>query len=187
MTLSIKDTMHFGKHKGMNVGKLLLEDPGYACWLREEKRKQDPRDTAFDNDANDMIDVAIESNRALKKKYVPWKMGEKAAAMKAAGDAVATALKDVPATKMAEEILAVPLLRPDSGLAALIDKLKADTAATLSTAKPVGMADVTFVKKGFTEADLKPEVAAEIAAKLKKKPVVVVDKEAAYAGDWGAW
>ena len=94
MTLSIKDTMHFGKHKGMNVGRLLLENPEYACWLREEKRKQDSRDTAFDNEANDMIDVAIDSSRSLRKRYAKWGMGEKAAMMKSAAEAAEKAAAD---------------------------------------------------------------------------------------------
>lgn len=98
MTLSIRDTLHFGKFKGMNVGKMLLEDASWACWIREEKKKADPRDLTFDVETNDMIDVAIERSRSLKKKYVPWKLGEKAAGEAIIKDKAERAARDVPMT-----------------------------------------------------------------------------------------
>lgn len=71
MSLGINDTFPFGKFKGHKVSDVLLSDPGYCCWLREEKKNAgQPR--AFDKDANDVIDVAIRQSKSLSKKYKPW-------------------------------------------------------------------------------------------------------------------
>ena len=181
MTLSIRDTLHFGKFKGMNVGKMLLEDPSWACWIREEKKKADPRDLTFDIEVNDMIDVAIERSRSLKKKYTPWKMGEKAAGDALIKDKAERAAKDVPMTPSAK-------ITGREATFIIMDEL--DGIPTTIPLRPTG----TKVWPATIASDFKKAIQKVNSANLKLSEIENKEqtarsehREAAYAGSWGEW
>lgn len=72
--LSVNDTLHFGRHNGRKVSQMIVDDASYACWLREEKKRQDSRDTTFDPYTNALIDKEIGKSRSLMRKYKPWNL-----------------------------------------------------------------------------------------------------------------
>lgn len=76
MSYALNDTLPFGKHKHHLISDVLARDPGWLCWLREEKKKEGkPR--VFNDEVNLAIDERIAADRGLRKTYNPW--GEKAA------------------------------------------------------------------------------------------------------------
>lgn len=79
MNLGLGDTFTFGKYKGYKVSEVLGKDPGYCCWLREERKKA-AQPNAFDAETNAAIDKAITGSRGLRKKYQPWGVTQQAGA-----------------------------------------------------------------------------------------------------------
>lgn len=74
MAMNVMEVMHFGKYKGMVIGKIMLEDAGYLCWLREEKKRADSRDLTFDHQTNALLDVEIDKSKTLGRKYKRWSL-----------------------------------------------------------------------------------------------------------------
>ncbi len=76
MSIKLNDLMPFGKYKGHSVEYIMGVDPGYLCWLREDKKKSDPiaGTRLFNVGVNMAIDAAIVSNGNLSRKYKAWNL-----------------------------------------------------------------------------------------------------------------
>jgi len=68
-SLTEDSELRFGKHKGKTVGDLCRIDPAYLVWLRDAKK--DNRDY-FAFPIHTVLDAAILSSKALKRKFEPW-------------------------------------------------------------------------------------------------------------------
>ena len=208
--LTINDMMPFGKHKGFSVGKLLAENPDYACWLREEQKKADPREPTFDVEANDMIDVAIANRRDLGKRYRPWKLGAIEKAKRDLAEAAEKAARDVPKTFATDKISGVQadlvIMDEFSTIVGSKDDLHLLTAITADGTASGSTADGTAYTGGvnsardFSKFKAKPEPRQSFnyepsemqlkeieEQKRMAKDALVKQKEAVYANDWGAW
>lgn len=75
MIIGLNDAMPFGKYKEGKVADLLLNDPGYLCWLREQRRKA-AQDRVFSHEVSILLDEAIRNDKDLQKRYTP--LGEPA-------------------------------------------------------------------------------------------------------------
>lgn len=93
--IKTSDVMPFGKYKGMIVGRMCAEDPSYACWLRDEQRRADPRSLTFDYDLNHGIDGLIDRSPALAKKFKKWDLPSPSVAIAAAAALKVEAAKQV--------------------------------------------------------------------------------------------
>lgn len=75
--LTLDQDMPFGKYKGRKVKEVVESDPGYAIWLREEKRVSNPsKPPTFDISINRALDKAIVGSKTLSRKYKPWNMDD---------------------------------------------------------------------------------------------------------------
>jgi hypothetical protein len=76
MSIKLNDFMPFGKYKGQSVEYILASDPGYLCWLREDKKKSDTiaGTRLFSVATNATIDAAILASPNLSRKYKAWNL-----------------------------------------------------------------------------------------------------------------
>lgn len=71
MSFGLSDKLSFGKYKGHVVSDVILNDAGWCCWIRDQKRDQgQPR--MFDGEVNKVLDEAIRSDRKLRAKFKIW-------------------------------------------------------------------------------------------------------------------
>ena len=70
MSCGMNSVMQFGKYKGLTVSDVLKRDPGWMCWIRDEKRNAgQPR--MWDDEVTARLDGLIMSSPTLRKKYKP--------------------------------------------------------------------------------------------------------------------
>lgn len=62
------DLFPFGKYKNTRVSDILVENVGYAMWIRAEKWKSEAHNF-FDKEVNGILDNAIKSNPSKFKQY----------------------------------------------------------------------------------------------------------------------
>ncbi len=70
MSLGINDVLPFGKYKGRPVHEVVLDDPNWCCWIREEKKKAG-QPKMWSVEVNNILDVAIDNDKKLKR-YPKW-------------------------------------------------------------------------------------------------------------------
>lgn len=72
MNLAITDLMPIGKYKGHGIDDLIVTDPGYLLWLRDE-RKREGRPQVFNNSVMETLDKVLAVGPAkLRMKHKPW-------------------------------------------------------------------------------------------------------------------
>lgn len=88
MSFGLNDTLTFGKYKGRTVSDVILNDVGWCCWIRDQKKEQgQPR--MFDHETNLVLDEAIRNDKKLRAKFKIWNAVERdlAVEMKEAAEA----------------------------------------------------------------------------------------------------
>ena len=66
-TLTLEDTLTFGRHKGKTVQQVLVDDAGWLCWLRSEEAKAGRNQ--FDPNTNELLDQVIREVKDLHRKF----------------------------------------------------------------------------------------------------------------------
>jgi len=66
-TLTLEDTLTFGRHKGKTVQQVIIDDAGWLCWLRSEEAKTGRNQ--FDSDTNELLDKVIQEVKDLHRKF----------------------------------------------------------------------------------------------------------------------
>lgn len=75
MSFGLSDKLTFGKYKGWVVSDVILQDTGWCCWIRDQKRERgQPR--MFDSEVNKVLDEAIRDDRKLRAKFKIWHQSE---------------------------------------------------------------------------------------------------------------
>jgi hypothetical protein len=76
----LKDTIHFGRYKGIQISSILNDNPEYICWLRNSKKAAG--ETLLTADADAFLDKLIEEDRNLRKVYGSQKVKSAATSLK---------------------------------------------------------------------------------------------------------
>jgi hypothetical protein len=72
-TLTLETNFPFGKFKGRPLHEILVEDPGYLLWLREQRWGADkPTDAGFDPAVHELLDGFVEDLPAYKR--AKWRL-----------------------------------------------------------------------------------------------------------------
>lgn len=75
--LTLDDKLPFGKHKGKNIGQVIIDDPDYLLWLRTQRINDVDSwsgcSYGFDEEVNILLDEICERNGGSKGfgKYLP--------------------------------------------------------------------------------------------------------------------